>query len=462
MSDSPVKRVLLIGLDCATPQFVFGPGAFDLPNLHSLQKRGGWGLLTSCHPPITVPAWACMMSGKDPGTLGCYGFRNRKDYCYDVGALPNATSIEEPRVWDILSRHGKKCVVLGMPQTYPPKPLNGCLVSDFLTPDASCDYTYPKSLKQEIEAAGPYLFDVEGYRTEDKEDLLGRIYALTENRFQVARQLIQTKEWDFFAMVEMGPDRLHHGFWKHCDPKHPKYQPGSPFESVFRDYYQSLDAKIGELLALVDEETAVMVVSDHGAQAMMGGVAINQWLIEHGYLRLKTPVSEPALLERCDVDWENTRAWAVGGYYARLMINVSGREPRGIVPQQEFESLRSKLKEELEMMAGPDGMPLGTRVCRPQELYATVKGIPPDLFVYFGDLSWRAIGTVGLESVFTTDNDTGPDDANHDYDGLLIIDDLSRRAGRVMRGLSILNVAPTILRLLDVPIPSDFQAGPIE
>ncbi len=463
MSKPAVKRVLLIGLDSATPQFVFGPGAFELPNLQGLQKRGGWGLLTSCHPPITVPAWACMMSGKDPGTLGCYGFRNRKDYSYEAMTTADTSSIEEPRVWDILSRHGKKSVVLGLPQTYPPKPLDGCLVSDFLAPDAQCDYTYPKSLKNEIEGTtGEYLFDVTDFRTDEKKTLLARIHALTENRFRVARHLIQSKEWDFFAMVDMGPDRLHHGFWKFCDPKHPKYVPGNPFESAFRDYYQALDARVGELIALVDESTAILVVSDHGAQAMQGGVAINQWLIEHGYLKLRTPVPHPTRIEDCDIDWGNTRAWASGGYYARLMINVAGREPQGIVPLAEYEPLRSRLKDELEAMPGPEGPPLGTRVCKPEELYRSVKGIPPDLFVYFGDLAWRAVGTVGMDSIFTSENDTGPDDANHDYDGLLLLDDRSERCGRVMRGLSLLNVAPTILALLGVPIPGDFQAGPIE
>jgi len=98
-----VERVLIIGLDCATPQFVFGPGGFDLPNIRSLMERGAWGPLRSCDPPITVPAWASMMSSKDAGTLGIYGFRNRKDHSYDGMSTANATAVKEPRVWDILS-----------------------------------------------------------------------------------------------------------------------------------------------------------------------------------------------------------------------------------------------------------------------------------------------------------------------------------------------------------------------
>ena len=77
-------------------------------------------------------------------------------------------------------------------------------------------------------------------------------------------------------MVEMGPDRLHHGFWKYADPEHRKYEPGSPYENAIRDYYKYLDQEIGEILSLTDDDTITMIVSDHGAQAMEGGVWINE------------------------------------------------------------------------------------------------------------------------------------------------------------------------------------------
>jgi len=97
---------------------------------------------------------------------------------------------------------------------------------------------------------------------------------MTEKRFKVAHHLLTEKEWDFFMMVEMGVDRIHHGFWKFHDPKHVKYEPGSKYEHAIRDYYIYVDRKVGELLTLVDSETAVLVVSDHGAKAMAGGVPV--------------------------------------------------------------------------------------------------------------------------------------------------------------------------------------------
>ncbi len=459
---SDIRRVMVIGLDCATPQFVFGSQRFDLPNLRALAEAGCWGRLESCHPPITVPAWACMTSSRDPGALGVYGFRNRKDHSYDAMFTANSTAIKVPRVWDLLSRAGKKVAVLGVPQTFPVRPVNGWLVSGFLAPDTNADYTYPKSLKTELtEAIGEYIIDVKDFRTNDKERLLQRVHELMENRFDAARYLVKNKPWDFFMMVEMGVDRLHHGFWKYCDRDHPAYAPGNPFEHAIRDFYQAVDRRIGELLACTDEHTAVLVVSDHGARAMHGGICVNQWLINEGLLTLAAPPSGRARIEDCEIDWSRTKVWSSGGYYARVFLNVEGREPRGVIPAAEYQAFRAELAARIEAMTDPDGKPLGNRALIPDETYQTVNGVAPDLIVYFGDLSWRSVGAVGFDSIYTFENDTGPDDANHDYHGIFIMKTPTGDNGAELKGLHLMDVAPTILQLMGVDAPNDFQGRPI-
>ena len=119
------KRVMVIGLDCLAPQFVLDRWLDQLPNIKSLLGKSVYGPLKSCVPPITVPAWACMTTSKNPGTLGIYGFRNRFDHSYDGLSIASSKAIKEDRVWDILSQAGKKVIVIGVPQTYPPKPVNG-------------------------------------------------------------------------------------------------------------------------------------------------------------------------------------------------------------------------------------------------------------------------------------------------------------------------------------------------
>src|SRR4029453_13968767 len=143
----------------------------------------------------------------------------------------------------------------------------------------------PPSVKHDIEQlVGSYPVDVKGFRTDDKDWLLREIYEMTRKRFQVVRHLMTTVEWDYFQFVEIGVDRIHHGFWKYHDPAHRQYQPGHPLGSAITDYYQYLDGEIGRTLELLDEDTIRLVVSDHGAQRLDGGFCVNQWLLQQELL----------------------------------------------------------------------------------------------------------------------------------------------------------------------------------
>ena len=131
-------------------------------------------------PPITVPAWSCMMSSRTPATLGIYGFRNRADHSYDSLIIANGAAVKEPRLWDILGRRGKRSIVLGVPGTYPARPVNGVMV--IVLPDArrrSRQYTFPPDLRSEVERRRGRVprSTCTDFRTEDKDDLLRQIYA---------------------------------------------------------------------------------------------------------------------------------------------------------------------------------------------------------------------------------------------------------------------------------------------
>ncbi len=451
-------RALVIGLDCAAPQWVFDRWLGELPVLRSLTERGAYGVLRSCDPPITVPAWSVMTSSRNPGALGFYGFRNRRDHSYDALAFADSRAVRAPRVWDVLSARGRSVIVLGVPQTYPPSRVNGVLVSCFLTPDTERSrYTYPAELKEEIEAlVGRYLVDVENFRTEEKEQLLEQIEEMTAKRFRVAEHLLETRPWDLFFMVEMGTDRIHHGFWRFLDPGHRLYEPGNPYEGAVLDYYRALDEKLGRLLRFGGEDTAVLVLSDHGAKRMDGGVCVNEWLRREGYLVLREEPAGPTRLTPDLIDWERTTAWGEGGYYCRLFLNVRGREPQGIVRPEDYGRVRGELREKLEALGDEEGRPMGTVAHPPEELYPERNGIAPDLLVYFGDLYWRSVGQVGTETVHVFENDTGPDDANHAHEGLYVL-----AAEGVPPGpgpeRDLRDVAPTLLELLGEPVPAEME-----
>ena len=461
-----LQKVCVIGLDCAAPELIFQRWTDALPTLRRVIETGVWGELESAIPPITVPAWMCMMTGRDPGTLGIYGFRNRRDHSYDGLAFASSRLVREPTVWDVLAEQGRQTIALGVPLTYPPKPMRGLLVSDFLAPDTNSDYTYPPELKNEIrDVVGEYLFDTREFRTENKAQLLKDIYAMTTQRFQLARHLITTKPWDLFVMVEMGPDRIHHAFWRYFDPQHPLYVPGNEFENAIREYYVALDAHLGELIHALDADTRLLIVSDHGAKRMDGGLCFNEWLRQEGYLTLK---SEPTGVTKFSpelVDWTRTRAWGDGGYYGRLFLNVAGREPQGIVSSREVEALKSELTAKLEALSDANGKPLGNRVFRPDAIYTESRNVPPDLIVYFGDLHWRSVGSVGHGAIWTHENDTGPDDANHAQHGVFLMADKrdldlsapvfgqTTRQANYRPGLSLYDVAPTILEAFGIAPP---------
>ncbi|MGD1993118.1 MAG: alkaline phosphatase family protein [Anaerolineae bacterium] len=464
------RKILVVGLDCAPPPVVFHRadehplGLKDqLPHLSRLVDEGIYGPLSSSIPCITVPAWSSMFASKDPGELGFYGFRNRADYSYDRMNIATSRAVHEKRVWDILTDAGRESIVVGVPQTYPVRPLKGHLVSSFLTPSIQRQYTYPHELRFEIERVldgRSYDVDVHQFRTEDKDHLLRQIYEMTEKRFAVVKHLLREKPWDLFAFVEIGLDRLHHGMWKFWDPSHPKHQPGNHYQDAIPDYYRYLDRELGELLGMLDEDTVVLVVSDHGAQSMEGGIAINEWLRREGLLVLLDEPRYEGIIpfEKVEVDWARTVAWGAGGYYGRIFMNVEGREPLGSVPAADYEKVRDELKARIEAIPDHRGQPMDTTAFKPQDLYRTVRNVAPDLMVYFGDLRWRSVGSFGLPEIYTFENDIGPDDANHAQDGVFVLWDPGRDLeGRAVEGLQLMDVAPTILDLMGVQVPEDMQ-----
>ncbi|MGF1507720.1 MAG: alkaline phosphatase family protein [Anaerolineae bacterium] len=464
------RKVMVIGLDCAAPELVFDKWRGKLPTFHKLYSQGFWGELESCIPAITVPAWSVLLPSMDPGTLGFYGFRNRRDYSYDNMFIATGDAVKEPRLWDILSREGKRSVLVGVPQTFPIQPINGVVLSSFLTPTLESGFTYPSDLQEKILKVAPrYEVDVRNFRTEDKDWLLRQLWDMTEMRFAALNYLMETQEWDYFMWVEMGVDRIHHGMWSFMDPDHRRFEPGNPYEDKILEYYQLIDAQMARMLDKIEDDTVVLVVSDHGGKKMDGGICINEWLWRNGYLsfledpeerfdetgrRILTPYA------KMEIDWENTRAWGQGGYYGRVFLNVEGREPNGTIKREDYEKVRSDLIAEFEAIPGPDGEPLHTKVYKPQDIYQRVRGVAPDLLVYWGDLNWRSVGSLGHGGIYTFENDTGPDEANNASNGMFILYD-PRQPGskREIKGRQLMDVAPTLLELMGIKVPLDMQGG---
>jgi predicted AlkP superfamily phosphohydrolase/phosphomutase len=452
------NRVLVIGLDSASPWTLFERFLPEMPRMKELLGRSVYGTLESIDPPITVPAWAVMFSGMDPGTLGLYGFRHRKPGSYWDQYIPSSRTIQQPLVWDRLSRIGRRVCVIGMPPGYPPPAVNGVYISDFLTPDGATDYVYPPSLRPEIErVGGRYAFDVT-FRQNDRDRIGKELLAMTRQHLTVARHLWKKERWDFFALHEIGPDRIHHTFWRFFDPSHPQYEENPRMRSLVEEYYRMLDTELGKLLDEVPNDVRILVASDHGSQAMQGCFCVNEWLIQNGYLTLRGPRPKPKTpIEEASIDWSKTAAWGAGGYYARIFFNLRGREPDGIVPPKEVPDLTTRLTHDLGTVRRPDGAALDVDVRVPKAIYREVRGDSPDLMVYFGHAAWRSAGTIGYDTLFLTENDTGPDDSVHSFDGVYAISDPAHGRGERGPPERLIDIAPTVLTLMGAPVPEEIQ-----
>ncbi len=445
-----MRRAIVIGLDCAPPRILYRELASELEVLGEIIGDGARYVLKSCHPPITIPAWAVMATGKTPGELGMYGFRHRRHGSYQDIYIANSSMLKEEPIWVRLGRMGIRSIIVGVPPSYPPKPIRGYLISDFLTPDHMKPYTWPPQLRSELERLfGPYMFDVV-YRSEERDRIIKEVWEMTKQHFRVLRYLVTTKKWGFLWFVEIGVDRIHHAFWRYWDKEHPRYVPGSIYGDVIPEYYRLINREVGKLVKSIPKDTIIFITSDHGVKAMKGAFTINQWLIEKGYLKLKRkPEKQGVDLKPEIIDWEHTIAWAWGGYYSRVFINVRGREPKGIVPPDKVSSVITDLKEELLKLRGPSGEQWKNQVYTPEELYPVVRGDPPDLMVYLDDLSWRAAGTIGWPELYLSRNDKGPDDAVHDWYGVFTVYDPENTIEPGDKGLiEIVNVARVMEKLI--------------
>jgi predicted AlkP superfamily phosphohydrolase/phosphomutase len=276
----------------------------------------------------------------------------------------------------------------------------------------------------------------------------------------VVKHYAAQKDWDYFQCVDIGLDRVHHGFWKYHDPEHVLHEPDSPFKDVIRDYYLHLDHEIGQVLELLDQDTIVLVMSDHGARRLDGGFCVNEWLVREEFLVLHEYPKAVTPFEKLKVNWPATRAWSEGGYYARIFINLEGREPDGHVPQAAYGPFRDELKKRIQRVVR------GTLVFKPEEIYKSVRNVAPDLIVHFGGLAYRSIGGVGYRNDATNrrsddltilENDTGPDDCNHAQFGAFILASPNLPLQGEIQGAHLLDLAPTLLELAGADVPSSMQ-----
>lgn len=431
------RRVFVLGLDSLPPSVLYTElGERYFPYISGLVAESQRYVMRSCHPPITVPAWMTMFTGKTPGELGVYGFRHRRpgEFGYYI---VNSRSIRAETIWDWAGKRGLRVGLYGVPPTYPPRPVHGFMVTDFTTPGPEKPYTFPPWLRKELEAAtGATRFDIV-YRSHDKSRVARELLQMLDNHLRQVEFLATRKQWDLFIHVEISVDRAHHAFWRYFDKTHPRYEYHPEYSKVIPEVYRRIDEWFEKLHKKLPRDTVIVIASDHGIKAMKGAFLLNQWLIEQGYLKLKVDPDElkPGTdLSEDMVDWEHTVAWAWGGYYSRVFINLKNREKKGAVEPKYYEETLEQLRRDLERIKGPSNEQWINKAYKPGEIYPEVNGDPPDLMLYLDDLWWRPAGTLGWPTNYLEENDRGPDDAVHDWHGVYTVYDPEETLEKGNRG----------------------------
>jgi predicted AlkP superfamily phosphohydrolase/phosphomutase len=356
---SAARRVLIIGLDGVPFSFAMRQVREGrMPNLARIFTAGTVRQLNSSWPFVSSVAWSSFMTGTNPGKHNIYGFVDRRLHTYDV-FLPNSGTMREEPLWCVASQAGKRVVVMNVPVTYPPRAVNGLMVSCFLSPSLE-KATYPHELSGRLANMG-YKIDADAaiaYRS--KAEFMTELNTVLERRAAAMFDLMDSEPWDLFMSHIMETDRLHHFFWEYMETGDPQWTP------AFFKFYDRLDEILGRVWERVDRDTTLILLSDHGFCSIKKEVYINYYLRERGWLQL--PPSSEKAPGLSDITHE-TRAYSLDP--GRIFINLSGREPRGSVdPGAEYERVRAQLADELLELRDPnDGSLMIERVFRREEIY---------------------------------------------------------------------------------------------
>ena len=452
-----MTKVLLFGIDGAPPELVFDRWKDALPNISRLMKSGMYARMNSTIPPSTIVAWNAMLSGKDSSEIGVFSY-TYKDKDGEV-KLVNSSHIKCRLLWDIMPK--KKTVALYVPLSYPVKPINGIMVSDFLTPLINDQCAYPPHMIKRLQSMkNPSIFfdvveGLGGHKGLDIAVLIERTYMMTDMQIELLKELV-VGEWDFFATVMIGTDRLQHMLWQHFDKTHRRFIPDSPYKDALKNYYSYLDKKLGEVLELLDSDTVIIVASDHGMIKQEGKININNWLIEQGYLVLKKDITERTKFSTALVDMEKTIAYGGGAYNARININKTAAG-------KDYEKILNEIAEKIKQIPDDNGNPLNTIVYKTKDIYKNVSHPEcPDLIVYFDNLRWASNPDLGQDGLYSWKTAVGADSAGHSAQGCFIISGSGIKNKGLIQDVDIQQIAPTILTLLNEQIPSDIMVKPIE
>ena len=447
------RRLLLIAIDGATPELALGAWRSQLRAFALLSERGLYGPLRSGTPWDRFTSGLSLFTGLNQGQLGLYGPELRPNHSYAAPLPATSRAVQASRLWELLSRHGYRVGVVGSPASTPPSTLNGHLLAgDFGSGEIVAT---PASFGRQV---AQWLADEPDLPPSGDalDRLIGQAYTQSERRFRIARRMLARESYDCFVLCDDGIAQVQRLLWHTIDVTHLRHTPDQPLADTISAFYRFISDQIGELLELVDDNTVIALVSACGAQALDGELALNDWLIAEGELRLRVAPASPSPLAECEIDWAATRAWA--GANGAIYLNIAGREPEGCVPADEADRLLASLSDRLQALRSPqapgaDGALVSAY--QPGALYGAAQGIAPDLLAICTQPGWRTNALVGHASPWLSARADELDAACDSPRGLVALYDPQQPAGgRQIEHATIFDLLPTLLGPFDTPVPA--------
>jgi predicted AlkP superfamily phosphohydrolase/phosphomutase len=434
-------RVFVLGIDGVPFSLIKTLGEQGLlPNFRAELSQGSQRRMKSALPCVSSVAWACYMTGMNPGRHGIFGFVDRNPETMEL-FVPTSSHMAAETLWEWLSRNGKRVVVINVPGTYPPRKVNGILVSGFLCPDME-KISYPRELASDLKTMG-YRIDIDSWKARRSTDaFLGDVNEALQKRFEAAFALIKRVQWDFFQLHVMETDRVNHFLWR-------KWVEGdSVYGPLFVDFYQKLDGYLGALVDRIGDETELVILSDHGFCELQREVYLNHWLEREGFLRMR---KESDLVK--DLHPES-KAYSL--YPGRIYVNLKGREATGVVEEgQDYERTRDHLMEALLGVRDPEkDDPIIQRVLKREEVFrGPYLGSAPDLMA-IPQNGYDLKGSFAKTTLTATSELMGM----HTYDDALLYV-RNRGIQKEDNTFSIMDAYSVVLKLMNLEKPEGVEAA---
>lgn len=487
--------VYVFGVDGASPELInkyIQQG--DIPNFEKLRNESAYGDLRTVFPPITPCAWTSFLTGKNPGKHGIYDFSVRKSQ--ENFDIVTSADVGSDTVYDLLNRHGKKVGSLGIPLTYPPTEVDGYMISGLPIDKINREKVYPSELWDDIQAWGGLSIHASTFTGDNEEEYVKSHMDQIDQMEKVYFNLMDNHDLDLNIVLFPNTDTMAHWMWKYIDDEHPDHPENNDYKDCLKNVYIRMDEILGKIRDRIDEDDHLIVMSDHGFGPVHKNIYLNNLFREKNILNFKnkpltlfrrglletgiTPdrgyrlvsklgfeeyliqseqkengglfskiASLPVLSEN-DIDWENTEAF-VRGNFGQIYLNES-------LEGKERENVIKKVKEILYEFKDPE---TGEKIIenvetKEERFHGPETGKAPDLLFFTKDLkymSWRHFEFGSNKKIKSGPSRTG----HHKMDGIFHIQGPNISEGQELEGLNIIDVVPTILNLMDLPIPSDMD-----